>query len=140
MTIQISVVLWTMICFTFLYFMLNNLLFKPILALIDQRKLNLENARAEYAVFEQQREQEMAVIAEANEAEAARLQKNVDEQPEKITLEGKNLLEEVRKNRIETVKQYRAELDEKYALEGEDAEGNFGELADSYLSNLYAEP
>ena len=91
------------------------------------------------------RENPVESMTEVNEKsrmnQASRLlQKNVDEQAEKITLEGKNLLEEVRKNRIETVKQYRAELDEKYALEVENAEGNIGELADSFLSNLYAEP
>ena len=140
MTIQISVVLWTMICFTFLYFMLDKLLFKPILELIDKRKLDLDNARAEFSAFEQQREKEMARIAEANEAEAARLQKNVDEQAEKISLEGKDLLEEVRKQRIETVKEYRSKLDEEYALEVKKAGENLGDLADSFLSNLYAEP
>lgn len=44
MTIQLSVTVWTVICFILLMLILNNLLFKPVLKLMDRRKERIDNA------------------------------------------------------------------------------------------------
>ena len=44
MTIQLSVTVWTVICFLLLMLILNNLLFRPILKLLDQRKQRIDLA------------------------------------------------------------------------------------------------
>lgn len=44
--IQISVVLWTIICFVLLMLILHFLLLKPMLAHLDKRKARIDNAKA----------------------------------------------------------------------------------------------
>lgn len=44
MTIQLSVTVWTVICFLLLMLVLNNLLFRPILKLLDERKQRIDSA------------------------------------------------------------------------------------------------
>lgn len=45
MNIQISVVLWTIICFVLLMVILHYLLLKPMLAHLDKRKARIDNAK-----------------------------------------------------------------------------------------------
>lgn len=45
MNIQISVVLWTIICFVLLMVILHYLLLKPLLAHLDKRKARIDNAK-----------------------------------------------------------------------------------------------
>lgn len=56
MTIQISVVLWTVICFCLAMLILDKLLFKPLFAVMDKR--NARIAAAGVAAREQERERE----------------------------------------------------------------------------------
>ncbi len=65
MTIQISVLLWTIICFVALSFILNKLLFKPFFKVMDARRERLETA----VNVKTQREEEAARLAQ--EAQAA---------------------------------------------------------------------
>ena len=51
MTIQASVVIWTVICFLLLVLILDRLLFRPVLELVDRRRecvRNAEKKKAEY--------------------------------------------------------------------------------------------
>jgi len=45
MNIQVSVLIWTIICFCLLMLILNKLLFTPILAVMDQRQDRIRRAR-----------------------------------------------------------------------------------------------
>ena len=45
LTIQISVLLWTVITFCILMFFLNKFLFKPLLAFMDAREQKIASAR-----------------------------------------------------------------------------------------------
>ena len=59
MNIQISVVIWTVICFALLMVILRNLLFKPLLKVMDERSVRLENARKKKSEIDEAiREQE----------------------------------------------------------------------------------
>lgn len=44
MTIQLSIIVWTLICFCLLALILNKLLFKPMLAFMDERRARIEKA------------------------------------------------------------------------------------------------
>ena len=46
MTIQLSVLLWTVITFCILMFLLNKFLFKPLLAFMDAREQKIARARS----------------------------------------------------------------------------------------------
>ena len=52
MNIQVSVVLWTIICFVLLMLILHNLLFKPVLKVLDARREKIVNAAAKKAARE----------------------------------------------------------------------------------------
>lgn len=61
MTIQISVLIWTIICFFLLMLILNRLLFRPLLNIMDRRKEKTAAA---------QKEKEAAQLARENEIQA----------------------------------------------------------------------
>ncbi len=80
MTVQLSVLVWTVICFCLCMLILNNLLFKPMLAFMDkrkekidaahERKAEIEKAQRDYEVnLETRREQ--FLLSEAKRAEDA---------------------------------------------------------------------
>ena len=83
MTIQLSVTVWTVICFLLLMFILNNLLFRPILKLLDQRKQRIDLAaqkkqdilriNAEHTAFLNEKEKEFL------DSEALRLKAKIAE-------------------------------------------------------------
>ena len=64
MTIQPSVLLWTIICFCLLMLILDRLLFRPMLAFMDKRRCRI--ARAKETIAERNR-----ALAEAEEKAAA---------------------------------------------------------------------
>lgn len=114
MTIQISIVIWTIICFILLMIILHNFLFKPVLKVIDGRKQRLEAAR--------KKEKEQNEKIEAHKAEILRqraeyalekeqLSKKVAEQ---LSIQGKFQIEEAQKKRIKDVDDYRILMDESY--------------------------
>lgn len=63
MNIQLSVLLWTIICFCLMMLILNKLLFKPLLAVMDARQAKIDDAREKkesHARLFAQAEQDMA--------------------------------------------------------------------------------
>lgn len=52
MTIQVSVLIWTVICFCVLMLILNRLLFKPLLAFMDERSARIRRAKEKKALRE----------------------------------------------------------------------------------------
>lgn len=139
MNIQISVVIWTLICFMLLYVILKNLLFKPVLAVMDRRQAKTEAAKQAKAESERQLEQiRLRKLAE-REAEAINRQESVKAEAEKIRLEGKKLLEDAKEMRIRTVEQYRAEMDAEYDTDLKMAADNMSAVADNFLSHLFAD-
>ena len=138
MTVQISVVLWTLICFALLYLILKFLLFRPLLAVMDRRTEKIENARrsAEQAAAARKLATEQA--AAEREKQLEDLQEQIKNEAEEISREGKTLLEQARKERIETVTNYRAEMEKEYAVEVETAREKMQSVADDFLSCLSA--
>ena len=63
MTVQISITLWTIICFVLLMIILHNLLFKPVLRVMDARREKIENAAAKKAEWERTEQEHTAMLA-----------------------------------------------------------------------------
>lgn len=107
MTIQLSVLVWTIICFGLLMLILHHLLFQPILKVMDDRNARIRSAAKKKA--------ELAAIAEKNaaalrEKEAARLaaqRRRIKEQIETIRLDGKKAAEAAKDGRLRAVDAYR---------------------------------
>ena len=71
MTIQLSVLVWTIICFILLMLILHHLLFQPVLKVMDDRKARIQNAAKKKAEHERIAEKNAAAL---REKEAARLE------------------------------------------------------------------
>ncbi len=63
MNIQISVILWTVICFFLLMLILHNLLFKPLLDCMDSRRKRVSDAEKKQKK-DREKEQEAAALME----------------------------------------------------------------------------
>ena len=72
MTIQISVLLWTVITFCILMFFLNKFLFKPLLAFMDAREQKIASAR--------ERREKAALARETAEREAEQRRRAAEKQ------------------------------------------------------------
>ena len=67
MNIQISVVIWTVICFGLFILIINKLLFKPLLKVMDARREKIESAHAKAEEIKTAREAKLAQIAAKKE-------------------------------------------------------------------------
>ncbi len=66
MTIQLSVTVWTVICFVALMLILNNLLFKPVLKLMDERKERIDNAAKKLSEIKKKEADHLALVEQKN--------------------------------------------------------------------------
>lgn len=114
MTIQISIAIWTVICFILLMIILRNFLFKPVLKVLDDRKRRLEKARLkEKEQIKIAKENEMFILTQKAEF-AKKKEQLAKEAADNINAQGKLQIEEAQKKRISDVDKYRASMDESY--------------------------
>ena len=71
MTIQISVTVWTIICFLLLMLILDRLLFRPLLGFMDKRREKIDGAKFAKDTALREREEELSRRA-TEQAEAKR--------------------------------------------------------------------
>ena len=98
MTIQLSVVIWTIINFALLYLVLNFLLFKPMLKFMDERNAKIEQGKTAVA------KKEAALKAKAEE-KAAFIASKDRLLKEKVEKGVAAVNEEWQNNRLEAEKQ-----------------------------------
>lgn len=107
MEIQLSLIIWTIICFSLLMIILNTLLFRPVLKILDERKAKLLSAREKKAenerLEEERKKQREEVILEAERRKKAKVQAALD----KIQEEEKNLLKNAQSSCLECIESYR---------------------------------
>ena len=84
MTIQLSVTLWTILCFLALMVILDRLLFRPMLAFMDARRAKIEAARALRENAEAQRQAELDRRAAERTAAMRRAQTQENEKLETL--------------------------------------------------------
>ena len=108
MNIQLSVVLWTIICFVLLMLILHNLLFKPVLKVLDARREKIENAAAKKAEWEKAGQEHAAMLAEREEQFARERQQQIREEVEAIRQDSKRTVELAKEARMELVDSYRS--------------------------------
>ena len=136
MTVQLPVVLWTVICFVLLIVILDRLLFRPMLAFMDAREEKIRRARekldadaeaqrrAEEALetFHRDEETHLGALARETVAEARR---EADEMTARAARES-----------AEAVERCRAELGEDAREIAQQLDKRTEELARAYLSAL----
>lgn len=107
MNIQPSVMVWTVICFLFLTVILKNLLFTPVLKMIDSRREKIQAAAKKKEDIEKliiehknQAENEKALAEEKN-------RKETKQKLEQIQLQGKKEIEAAQRQCLADVQKYR---------------------------------
>ena len=129
MTIQVSVTVWTVICFTALYFILKYLLFSPMLELMDKRKAKIERSNAERRAAEMRFEEEKRKAEAENAERAAEKERLMKEAAENIRKEGKERLEAAKKQRLSTLLACRTNADKTLGMELAAADGEVEKAA-----------
>lgn len=136
MTIQISVVIWTILCFLLLMLILDSLLFRPVLALLDKRRERIRNAAARKAEYERQEAENAALREERKAALEAQQQKQIKDGIERIRSDGRARMEQANQERLRQADEYRAkaegECDELLSLLSRHAD----DLAASFAESL----
>lgn len=114
MNIQISVIIWTVICFVLLMLILRNLLFMPVLKVMDKRRERIEKATLKNA--EEQRlikeHEEGMALKKAELAEQHQAQ--VRAQIEQIQSDSKRAVMAANKERLCKVEDYREASQNQY--------------------------
>ena len=108
MNIQLSVVLWKIICFVLLMLILHNLLFKPVLKVLDARREKIENVAAKKAEWEKAGQEHAAMLAEREKQFARERQQQIREEVEAIRQDSKRTVELAKEARMELVDSYRS--------------------------------
>ena len=85
MTIQISVLIWTIICFLVFVLILDFLLFKPVLKLLDSRRERIQKAAAKKAEYERLSGEQEALLEERRAALAQSRQKQMKAEMQRNT-------------------------------------------------------
>lgn len=114
MNIQPSVIVWTVICFLLLMIILKNLLFTPVLKMLDSRKEKVEAADKKLRDIESiEAENTKRIAAEKIRAEAesvAEAKKNVQQ----IQSQGKKEIENAQRKCLSDIEKYRQGITGEY--------------------------
>lgn len=113
MTIQVSVLVWTVICFLLLMAILHFLLFKPVLQMMDRRREHIRSAKAKKAQYARMAEEYAAVLEKSRADRLARQQKELKNELERLRADNRTLLATANETRLRKVDEYsvKAEAD-----------------------------
>lgn len=114
MSIQPSVIVWTVICFLLLMIILKNLLFTPVLKMLDSRKEKVEAADRKLREIESiEAENAKRIAAEKIRAEAESVAK-AKQQVQQIQLQGKKEIENAQRKCLSDIEEYRQGITGEY--------------------------
>ena len=125
-------------CFAAMYMILRNLLFRPILALMDKRQEKIDSASKAKEDAEKQLEEQRRRFLSEHEALTEKLRKDREAEAEKMRMEGKDKLEDAKKEQASLVESYRSKTDAEYDEDMEKAADSIEAAADLFLSRLFA--
>ncbi len=112
--VQLSVIVWTVICFILLMIILRNLLFEPVLKIMDKRQARIDRAadrKQEIEARMQQNEQQLAEQRQQYIADRIAADKQLLQQ---IRSEGKKQSDQAQKDCLAAVEEYRESLHDEY--------------------------
>ncbi len=111
MTIQISVLIWTVISFVLLMIVLRNLLFKPVLELMDSRRERIKKAAEKKSELEKLTQEQEILYLQKKEAAFKDHKKQVKGMVEEIRSQSKRDIDEARTARLKRIDSYHAEVE-----------------------------
>ena len=114
MSIQPSVVVWTVICFVLLMIILKNLLFKPVLEVLDKRKEKIDAASKKLRDIESiTAENERRLASEKARAEAESVAA-AKEKVQQIQSQGRKEIQNAQRKCLSDIDEYRNGITEEY--------------------------
>ena len=120
MNIQPSVLIWTVICFCAFAFIINTLLFKPVLKIMDKRREKIEKAKSDSAAFEKKMAENQKALEEqrlkAKQELAERQKAVISEFEEKSEAELKNMHAEMQNALLDKRSELLAEKEQNQAI------------------------
>ncbi len=114
MNIQLSVVVWTVICFLLLMVILKNLLFTPVLKVLDGRKEKIEAAREKKAEIERLTAENEAYLEEQKAIHIEKRKAEAKAAAQKIQSDGKKEIEAAQRKSLADIKAYREGISDEY--------------------------
>ncbi len=139
MNIQLPVVLWTVICFLLLMLILRNLLFKPVLRVLDARKERIalaQKKKEELEALTKEHEKRLEIINED-----AKIQRNnfINGELKLIRIQSKTQIEEEKAARFARVEEYKRVTEtEKEAIKQHFSE-SVDEIAKAFAERLISQ-
>lgn len=138
MEIQISVIIWTIICFVVLMVILRNLLFKPLFKVMDQRSERLVKARKKKAEIEELVREHEEKVAAQQEQYLENQKKEIAEKLSAIEDESKDAVIRARKKRIDDVEAFRVATAEECEKAVNDVSANAKNIAEAFARQVIA--
>ena len=114
MSIQPSVVVWTVICFVLLMAILKNLLITPVLRMMDSRKEKVEKADARLREIKSVTAENERRLAEEKARAEARSIALAKEKVQQIQSDGKKEIEKARRQCLSDIEEYRQGITGEY--------------------------
>ncbi len=111
MTIQLSVTVWTVICFVALMLILHNLLFKPVLELLDKRNKRIKDAHEKKVEYEAIQSKNESLLFENKKVFLENRLKEAKTEIEAIRAKSKTAVENAQEQRLKMVDAYRLKAD-----------------------------
>lgn len=114
MNIQLSVIVWTVICFVLLMLILKNLLFKPVLQVIDSRREKIDAAKKKKADIEKATEENEKYLAEKRQQDILDRSIQAKKKLSQIQSDGKKEIEAAQRQCLEDIRIYRESITGEY--------------------------
>ena len=136
MTVQLPVLLWTVICFGALILILQNLLFRPILSLLDRRADRIAKAAAKEAEDRRAREEAEEALKRFGEAEREHISALSEAALTGARREADAMLSEAAERSAERLERTRTDLAAESDAVRQTLDGKAEELVQEWVSSL----
>ncbi len=136
MTVQVSVTVWTILCFLALMLVLDRLLFRPLLAFMDARRDKIDGARRGRETALREREEALRRREEERVSTEKRLMAEASAALEESRRENERRLTEKKADNERRLAEERAALEEESQAILETLEPQTGKLAEIFADRL----
>ena len=136
MTIQVSVLIWTVICFLLLMAILHFLLFRPVLRVLDERREHLRRAAEKKAEYDRMQAQYASMVDDSRALRLEQQRKQMKAQLERLRSDNRALLEAANETRLRRVDDYSVKAEADCARLLELLSQRADELAVSFADSL----
>lgn len=136
MNIQISVTIWTVICFVVLMLVLNNLLFKPLLSVMDKRRERIEAAKAKKAEADRLRAEHEALAEQKREEHEAMQRRLVKQKVDTLRQDQRKSVEAAKEVRLHQLADYREKVESEQVAILQELDAHVGDLAYLFADSI----